>query len=101
MKMKLLKVGILILVETNEKWFAMILDSQIQGKGFGTHLLNEAKQSVTELNGWVIDHNNYKKTNGTTYKSPIDFYLKNNFIILSETRLEISKISAVKIKWIK
>ena len=50
-------------IRENEKWFAMILDSQIQGKGFGTHLLNEAKQSVTELNGWVIDHNNYKKTN--------------------------------------
>lgn len=83
----------------NEKWFAMILSSTVQGKGFGTSLLNRVKKTTSELNGWVIDHQNYKKRNKTTYNSPIPFYIKNNFNILPKIRLETAKISAVKIKW--
>jgi len=88
-------------IRENEKWFVMILDSEIQKKGVGTYLLNEAKKSKTELNGWVIDHNNYKKTNGKFYKSPIQFYLKNNFKLVPEIRLALPNISAIKIKWVK
>ncbi len=86
-------------IRENEKWFAMIVDSKVQGKGVGTALLNEAKKEVTELNGWVIDHNNDKRQNGEYYNSPIEFYIKKGFEILSETRLELDNISAVKIKW--
>lgn len=85
----------------NEKWFAIILDSKFHGKGFGTKILNLAKEKETELNGWVIDHNNDKKRNGEFYNSPLAFYLKNGFEKLAETRLELEKISAVKIKWTK
>lgn len=85
----------------NEKWFAMILASKIQGKGFGSKLLNEAKKHNTELNGWVINHSNYLKSSGEPYLTPIPFYLKNNFKLLKETRLELENLSAVKIKWIK
>jgi len=84
-----------------EKWFAIILDSKLQSRGFGTTILNLAKEKETELNGWVIDHNNDKKKNGNTYKSPLNFYLNNGFKKLAENRLELEKISAVKIKWTK
>ena len=85
----------------NEKWFAIILDSRIQGKGFGTMILNLAKETESELNGLVIDKINNRKKNGEFYKSPLDFYLKNGFEKLVKNRLELEKLSAVKIKWTK
>ncbi|NIK92853.1 GNAT family N-acetyltransferase [Mangrovimonas sp. CR14] len=85
----------------NEKWFAIILDSNIQGNGLGTKILELAKQKENELNGWVIDHNRDKKKNGKVYNSPLNFYLKNGFEKLAANRLELDKISAVKIKWKK
>ena len=88
-------------IRENEKWFAMILNSELQGKGFGTKLLNEAKRKENELNGWVIDHNNDVKQNGEFYQSPIKFYEKNEFKIINRIRLELDMISAVKIKWRK
>lgn len=88
-------------VRDNEKWFAMILNSKLHGKGFGTKILNLAKQKEFELNGWVIDHNRDKKKNGEFYKSPLEFYIKNGFKKFSNCRLELDKISAVKIKWKK
>jgi len=85
----------------NEKWFAIILDSNMHGNGFGTKILELARQNESELNGWVIDHNNDKKRNGRLYKSPLNFYLKNGFKQLPGNRLELNKISAIKIKWKK
>jgi len=85
----------------NEKWFTIILDSEIHGKGIGTRILRLAKQKESELNGWVIDHNREKKKNGESYNSPLSFYLKNGFKKLESNRLELKKISAVKIKWKK
>jgi hypothetical protein len=64
-------------------------------------ILNLAKEKETELNAWVIDHNNDIKKNGNKYKTPLEFYLKNGFEKLTENRLELEKISAVKIKWTK
>ena len=84
-----------------EKWFAMILATEIHGKGFGTLLLNEAKKRESVLNGWVIDKTDYLKQNGNLYKSPIPFYLKNGFQLLPEIRLELEHLSAVKITWEK
>lgn len=86
-------------IRDKEKWFVMILDSIIHGQGFGTQILNLAKEWEFELNGWVIDHNNDKKQNGAFYNSPLDFYLKNGFEIHSDIRLELDQLSAVKIKW--
>ena len=85
----------------NERWFAIILDSKLQGKGLGTKIIELAKQREVELNGWVIDHNKGKKKNEEFYNSPLSFYLKNGFRKLAADRLELDKISAVKIKWIK
>jgi hypothetical protein len=85
----------------SEIWFAIILSGNIHGEGWGTKILNELKRNKTELNGWVIDHNNDKKINGEFYKSPLEFYLKNEFKVLSDIRLELEIMSAVKIKWTK
>ncbi|WP_315053692.1 GNAT family N-acetyltransferase [Chryseobacterium indoltheticum] len=85
----------------NETWFAIILSENLHGKGWGTKVLNELKQNKKALNGWVIDHSNDKKRNGSFYKSPLEFYLKNDFEVLSDTRLELEIMSAVKIKWKK
>ncbi len=86
-------------IREEEKWFVMLLDSTIHGQGFGTQILELAKAGANELNGWVIEHDNDKKQNGELYKSPLDFYLKNGFEKLSDIRLELDKLSAVKIKW--
>lgn len=83
----------------NEKWFAIILSEKIKGKGLGRKMLDELKQTEPILNGWVIDHNNDKKMNGQYYLSPLRFYEKCGFEIITNDRLELDKISAVKIRW--
>ncbi|MES2574634.1 MAG: GNAT family N-acetyltransferase [Bacteroidota bacterium] len=85
----------------NEKWFAIILSEKIKGQGLGRKMLDEIKNTEPVLNGWLIDHNNDKKKNGKQYISPLKFYEKCGFGILSDVRLELNKISAVKIKWAK
>lgn len=87
-------------VRDGEQWFAILLGSKAQGKGYGAQLLNELKKKNTILNGWTIDHNKGIKKNGTAYRSPIEFYLKNGFSVVPEVRLETEKISAVKVRWI-
>lgn len=82
-----------------ERWFAIILDSSVQYQGYGTSLLNTLKTKEEKLHGWVTDHNRYLKRDQTNYRSPIDFYLKNDFTICGQVRLETDKLSAVKIKW--
>lgn len=84
-----------------EKWFAIIVSEKIQGSGIGKEMLNKLKVDEDTLNGWVIDHTHDKKRNGTRYKSPLEFYLKNGFTLIPETRLELETISAVKINWTK
>ena len=87
-------------VRDNERWFAIILDSKAQRQNIGTRIVNLAKQQKPELHGWVIDHNNYKKSNGQGYNSPLQFYLKNGFKVQQEDKLEGEKISAVKVRWV-
>jgi len=83
----------------DENWFAIILNSEIHGKGIGSLLMNEIKKNNTSLNGWLIDQENEIKHNATFYKSPLQFYIKNDFIVCSEIRIENEKLSAVKINW--
>ncbi|QLC65679.1 GNAT family N-acetyltransferase [Flavobacterium sp. LPB0248] len=85
----------------NEKWFAIILSEKIKGNGLGRKMLDKIKNTELVLNGWVIDHNKDKKKNGQEYISPLKFYEKCGFRILKDVRLELDKISAVKIKWQK
>tara|TARA_R110001599_G_scaffold57805_2_gene159205 strand:+ start:8065 stop:8541 length:477 start_codon:yes stop_codon:yes gene_type:complete len=88
-----------VFIRNEETWFSVILDSSFQKQGFGKQLLNLAKHDFETLNGWVIDNNTSKKSDGSLYTMPLPFYLKNGFNVLSEVRLETEKISAVKIRW--
>src|SRR6187431_2191678 len=83
----------------SENWFGIIIDSKNTGKRFGTILLDELKRNSSILNGWVIDHQNDIKRNKEFYLSPLEFYIKNGFIVEENTRMENDKISAVKIRW--
>ncbi len=85
----------------NERWFSIIVDSREQKKGFGKMLLDKARESEQELNGWVVDSAGNLKLDGSEYFSPLEFYKKIGFEILDGERLENGKISAVKIKWKK
>jgi GNAT superfamily N-acetyltransferase len=86
-------------IREEQRNFAIILDSEFHGKGFGTKLIGYAKENHEELNGWVIDHNDYKKRSGDNYISPLEFYLKNGFEVIRNEKLASSKITAIKIKW--
>lgn len=82
-----------------DRWFAMILDGSLQGRGFGSKLLSLAKQRNAVLNGWVIDHNGEEKQDGTYYQSPILFYKKNGFEILEDVPMKKMNISGIKVRW--
>ena len=96
-----LKGWLATFIREDEKWFAILVDSSEQKKGYGTMLLDQMKEFETEINGWVIDRENELKSNGEMYLSPVKFYLKNGFEILFDVRLESETMSAVKIKWVK
>lgn len=83
----------------NAQWFAIILSATIHSKGLGRMMIELLKLQESELNGWVIDHDLYKKTNGDTYFSPLSFYEKCGFEILPEQRIKSDILSAVRIKW--
>ena len=82
-----------------QSWFAVILSKEVQGKTEGTKLLNLLKQKEEPLYGWVIDGKEEVKRDGTFYRSPLEFYLKNDFVVLENERLELPTLSAVKIIW--
>ncbi len=88
-------------IRDEERWFAMIVGGRFQGKGLGGKLLQLGKEQNTELNGWAIQENDYKKGNGEWYTSPIPFYRKNKFEILSNVKLETKYLTAIKIYWEK
>ena len=83
------------------RWFAIIVRSDMQGRGIGKALLDALKNDEPELNGWVTDHNRYTLVNGAQYRSPLWFYERAGFSIVPACRLETEKLSAVAIKWVR
>lgn len=88
-------------IRDEERWFAIIIDSSLHGKGVGSKILDLAKSSNKVLNAWVTDHNTDLKRNGEPYQSPLQFYIKNDFEVLTDVRIETEILSAVKIRWSK
>ena len=88
----------LIFLRDGENWFAIIINSNVHSKGYGTRILNELKKRENQFVGWVIDKEGDVRADGSAYKSPLQFYLKNGFTVLPEQRIEFP-ISAVKIQW--
>jgi GNAT superfamily N-acetyltransferase len=84
-----------------EKWFAIMLYSSYQSKGIGTKLLNCIKHNYSAINGWVVAQNDLKKNNGELYKSPLLFYIKNNFTILENQTTIKNGMHLHKINWTK
>ncbi len=86
-------------VRNSEVCFAIILHESIHGKGYGTMLLNDLKIKNKVLNRWVVDHDKSIKQDGSVYRSPLGFYLKNGFTTQPDVRIESDTLSAVKIAW--
>jgi len=83
-------------LRNNEIWFSILIATVNQNRGYGRLLIDSLKQKFNYLCGWVIDHNNYVKQDGSIYHSPLQFYQKNGFMITDE-RIETDILSAVKI----
>ena len=86
-------------IREEEKWFGLILDSAIHGKGYGAKMMERAMARNTELNGWVIENDDYLLKNGAKYKSPLGFYEKLGFSKIEGVKLKTSSFEAVKMKW--
>ena len=85
----------------NEIRFSIIVDKNHQGKGLGVQLIKKLKKDLNEFYGWVIDHNDDKKSNGENYESPLSFYINQGFEVLHNKRIDTDLIKAVKIKLVK
>lgn len=85
-------------IRDGKRWFATILHQDLQGKGYGSKLLELAKKKRKELHGWIIVENQLK-VSGEAYQSPLEFYRKNEFTILKDVLLVKENFSAIKIEW--
>jgi GNAT superfamily N-acetyltransferase len=83
----------------NEQGFALLLDSSLQGKGWGSKILDRAKELNSELNGWVVDHEGELKQNGKPYRSPTEFYRRNGFEIRQDIQRTMKDVSCIKVIW--
>lgn len=83
------------------RWFGLIVDTAVQGKGYGSQMMHHAMARHEELHGWVVDHNDYKKGNGLPYPPPIGFYNRLGFKTLPESRIANERMNAVHIVWKK
>jgi GNAT superfamily N-acetyltransferase len=88
-----------VFTRENDRWFAIFINSKFQNKKIGRMLLDSIKQNEKMVYGWIVDHDNYIKDDGTPYLSPKSFYVKNNFEILKEYALK-NGLQLRKIKWV-
>lgn len=88
-------------IREGERWFVLLLHSDYHGRGFGTRLMRMAQQQRSELHGWVINTDEYRKADGQPYRSPTNFYRKLGFQVLEHVVLESEKIRVIKIYWAK
>ena len=84
-----------------ERWFSIIIDKSLHGKGYGRLMIDVLQENENELCGWVTDNDEELLASGDRYKSPLNFYLKLGFVTEPDVRFETEKMSAVKIRWKK
>jgi GNAT superfamily N-acetyltransferase len=80
--------------------FSIIVNKSYRGRRLGTRLMERLILEHKQLYGWVIDHNNDLKLDGTYYQSPMNFYLKLGLVAMHDCRIDNDMIKAVKVKWI-
>jgi GNAT superfamily N-acetyltransferase len=83
----------------NDLRFSIIVASNYQKKGLGSALLMEMKKEGMTFSGWVIDHDTDLKSDGSYYRSPLNFYVKNGFRKDDSCRLDTEMISAVLVRF--
>lgn len=83
----------------DERWFIVIINSSLKGKGYGSKIITKAKEINSELNGWIINTHEYSLVNGDTYIPPIAFYKKNGFEIFPEIIRKTDELITIKIRW--
>jgi len=84
---------------SGERWFAMIVSRMFQGKGYGKALLEQGKVKNKILNGWAIAKDDYQRSDGTIYPSPLGFYQKMGFQLLTSNILKTEQLEAIQIRW--
>ena len=88
-------------IRDEELWLAMLMPPAMQGKGYGSKLIEELTENINSISAWVVDHERDVKADGSPYISPLLFYLKERFEIQEGVRLETDTISAAKLVWKK
>lgn len=88
-------------IRDEELWLAMLIPPSMQGKGYGSILIEELTENINSISAWVVDHERDVKADGSPYISPLLFYLKERFEIQEGVRLETDTISAAKLVWKK
>lgn len=90
---------LLVFTRDADRWFSIIVNSAVHGRGFGRILIDEARKSEPVLNGWVAADNSLLRTDGSVYPSPLDFYRKLGFAVFDDITLDKNGFRAVKIRW--
>lgn len=81
----------------DHRWFAVILDASLHGKGIGSMLMSEAKAENKALFGWAVMTEGLKKTDGSIYRPSIGFYKKFGFSIFDDEIFETEIMTTVKV----
>ena len=79
--------------------FSIIVSRKYQHQQLGSKLLDEMKKEKLPFSGWVIDHDADLLSDGTNYRSPLAFYVKNHFQIDETCRLNTEMIKAELVRY--
>lgn len=82
-----------------QRWFVMLVDDRYKHKNYGSQLLKAAKSIYDELIGWVVVDTASNCKNGSLYRCPVNFYKKNHFITIPNTREMIKGVLLEKMLW--
>ena len=88
-------------IREEERWFGIIVFPGQHKQGIGKMLMHEAMNKRAELNGWVIPNDQFLKSDGNPYPSPLKFYKKLGFKAHPEIGFTSPKITTIKISWKK